>query len=270
MTSNPSCRSSDGTTNLVERLCGWIRDLPQELRLYGLNKTRQPFWRPSVELHIWYFVNLILLQLLDRTEYPWRISPSSLAAAFCIARLYEEIYYREETARLLNIHGYFCMVAAVPLICYSNNRSGSDPVRDESIDVLCRVLVQMSGKYGGSEVVLRKVRQLRQEMSYNHHGIRAGMHQSRATDQPMRVALSIQARRDELFPFSGEFSEALELLKCDVASFSYEAEGASEDELESAPNPQFFDNFMNLADIWAMNYPMVDLENENEISGIGL
>ncbi|KAF4968643.1 hypothetical protein FSARC_4018 [Fusarium sarcochroum] len=270
MTLNQSRRSSDPPTNLVERLCSWVRDLPQELKLHSPDETRQPFWRPAIELHILYFATLILLQLLDQVEYPWRIGPSSLAAASCIARLYEEIHYREETAHLLQIHGFFCMVAAVPLICYPHTSLELDTARNESIDIICRVLGRINCKYGGSEVVLRKVRRLRQEIKDNHHRVSADVQQSHVTDQPMVMASSIQTRRDELFPFPRGFCGALETLNWDVADVSHHVREAGEEDLGSAPTPLFYDNFMNLADVLSMDYSMLGSENGYESLGLGL
>ncbi|KAM0555899.1 hypothetical protein ACHAPJ_006301 [Fusarium lateritium] len=270
MTLNQSRKFSDLPTNLVEKLCSWARDIPQELKLYGPDETRQPFWRPAIELHIMYFVTLILLQLLDRVEYPWRIGPSSLAAASCIARLYEEIHYREETAHLLQIHGFFCMVAAVPLICYTHTSLELDAERNDSIDIICRVLSRMSCKYGGSEVVSRKVRRLRQEMKDNHHLVPADVQQSHVADQPMVMASSIEVRRDKLFPFPRGFCGALETLDWDVPNLSYHVREAGDEDLGSAPTPLFYDNFMNLADVLSMDYPMLNLENGHESLELGL
>ncbi|KAL2837076.1 hypothetical protein BJX68DRAFT_273214 [Aspergillus pseudodeflectus] len=246
--------TSDAAKKSVDGLCNWIRNLPEELRLFGPDNARRAFWRPLVELHIWYFVTIILLQLLDSARFPWKIACSSFAAASCIARLYEEIECREETSRLLQIHGFFCMVAAVPLICHPHELQDVNTSREEEVDIICGVLSQMRRRYGGSDLVLRKIRRLRTEMSPDN-GCTIGRQSNDADIRSMPATSSIQSRLDELFPFPHEFSSALTLLRADADYTGYI--GGSQSELGDSEMYEFSSSaHMDLADMLLMDFPL--------------
>ncbi|KAL4963827.1 fungal specific transcription factor domain-containing protein [Aspergillus stella-maris] len=255
----------------VDDLCTWIQNLPEELRLFApdYQNARRAFWRPLTELHIWYFATIILLQLLDSARFPWNISYPSFAAASCIARLYEEIECREETPRLLQIHGFFCMVAAVPLICYPHDglEDVMKAVREEEIDIICRVLSQMRHRYGGSDLVLRKIRRLRAEMradNLNHSGCSIDRQSSsNDTDSPgwsMPATSSIQSRIDKLFPFPHELSGALALLRRNAGYTHYTDytwTGGSQSGLGDGEMDYFSSGaHINLTDLLLMDFPL--------------
>ncbi|KAL4798068.1 hypothetical protein BDV19DRAFT_386726 [Aspergillus venezuelensis] len=256
----------------VDDLCAWVHNLPNELRLFSPDNARCAFWRPLAELHIWYFVTIILLQLLDSARFPWKIASSSFAAASCIARLYEEIECREETPRLLQIHGFFCMVASVPLICYPHEllqdvNVNMNAVREEEINIICGVLGQMRRRYGGSDLVLRKIRRLRAEMRTDNNECGCTIHVGRqsSNDNDLRstsmpATSSIQRRIDELFPFPHELSSALILLRGN-AGYAHPMDhmwtGGSQSDLGDGEINYFSSGtHIDLADILLMDFPL--------------
>ena len=111
-----------------------------------------------------YFVAIIMLQLLqDRTNQQTHTSVHSLVASSCITRLYEEIHLREETAYLLPIHGLYCMIASLPQIHYRPRWTEQAAMHREELDILCSIMTSMRVKYGGSDMVLRKIERMRNE-----------------------------------------------------------------------------------------------------------
>lgn len=49
-------------TNLALLLQNWLASLPPELALHDTTGARRPYYRPAVEMHILYFVAIILVQ----------------------------------------------------------------------------------------------------------------------------------------------------------------------------------------------------------------
>lgn len=255
----------DDMTKLVDQLCSWVQNLPQELRLFDSDNTRQPFWRPSAELHIWYLAIVILLQLLDKDGFPWKIAPSSLVAASCIARLYEEIDCREETVHLLHIHGLFCMLAAVPLICYSHTSQETRATCEEDVDIICRILHKMRCRYGGADLVLTKIRHLQEETRRDRE---TATHRQLEDFVPhMPATGSIRSRVGDLFPFPRSFCSALDL----VGQEMHTMEALDEShmlQMEDGFSPLSYDHNLSLATLLAMDCTAIDLGFGND--GFGL
>ncbi|KAH6876608.1 fungal-specific transcription factor domain-containing protein [Thelonectria olida] len=237
-------------TALVDGLCDWIRCLPKELHLYNSDNARLPFYCQASELHIIYFAAIILLQSLDREHRRSSVAASSLTAATCIAKLYEEIHCREETVHLLHIHGFFCMVAAVPLICFPHGSRQSEAEREEEVDIICSVLNKMRCRYGGSDLVLRKIRRLQQDMERDTgHGLPRD-------SSTMLMTRRIRERQRELFPYPSSFCSFTDS-STEIDPRNHTAEQAV---METERGPDFLsDNFLNLADILAMDYDCLDM-----------
>ncbi|KAM5353322.1 hypothetical protein ACJZ2D_016778 [Fusarium nematophilum] len=258
--------SADDATKLVQDLCDWLHCLPPELQLHSPDHVRNAFWRPSIELHIWYFLTIILSQLLDSLSFPWRITSSSFVAASCMARLYDEIHCREETAHLLQIHGFFCMVAAVPLICFRCGSRDMIAVRDQDLGIICAILGRMRHRYGGSDLVLTKIRRLQEEMK-RVHGFTFGNQSSDTDDNSMPATSCIQTHFGELFPFPKSFCGALNYLDHSMSHITCPEECLPEPTgREFSPFPN--DGFLNLADILSMDFPAFDFSSGNEGFGV--
>ncbi|KGO39451.1 Transcription factor, fungi [Penicillium expansum] len=150
---------------LSETLCGWVREIPHELCLYNSEGGRNEFNRPVSELFIKYFAAIILLQLLqNEVNQQRRTTVRSLVAASCMAKLYEEIHYREQTCYLLPIHGFLCMVASLPQIYYQPQSAEKNRTRKEELDILRSIMGNMRGKYGGATMILAKIQRLEKEV----------------------------------------------------------------------------------------------------------
>lgn len=241
---------------IVTQLCDWIQNLPEELLLYDSLGRRRSFYRPACDLHITYFVVIILLQLAGKQAKRSCIAASSLTASHCIARLYEEIHCREETARLIQIHGFFCMVAAVPLICCPRLPQEDDLARDEALGVIRQVLGRMKTRYGGSDLVLRKISRLENDVKKEtEHGI----HDQASTGEgaSMWATSSIRNRLDELFPFPSSFCRHVDF--SDVEGTNHG--GQPRTDIESIPeiSPG---NDLNLADILTLDYNLFEMPDD--------
>ncbi|RSM06974.1 hypothetical protein BHE90_005213 [Fusarium euwallaceae] len=252
--------NQDTAAAIVERLYNWLQNLPQGLQLYDSSGKRRPFYRPVCDLHIIYFVIIILLQLADKKARRSCIAASSLTASHCIARLYEEIHCREETARLLQIHGFFCMVAAVPLICSPRQSQEDDLARDEALSIIRQVLGRMKARFGGSDLVLRKISRLEHDMKKeNEHGTHGQA--STVEEDSMWATFSIRDRLDELFSFPASFCRHVDF--SDVEGMNCARQVRTE--TEGIPEP-FPGDDLNFADILIMDYNLLEMP-DNEAFG---
>ncbi|KAL0935783.1 uncharacterized protein CTRU02_210374 [Colletotrichum truncatum] len=197
---------------ISEALAGWVQTLPKELQLYDPTGSRQPFYRPALELMIMYFSLVVLLQMLNPVTSQRRISIPSLATSSCMVRLYEEIECREHTAYLLPIHGMMCMIAAVPLIYYRPQNRELESQRVAEIAIICSILTRLRDRYGGSDLVLNKIQRL-QRLVNNEKESEQGpwCGNGDTMEEPSRDALD---RVYELLPFPASFCSGMELLKC--------------------------------------------------------
>ncbi|KAF4834937.1 Acetamidase regulatory protein [Colletotrichum tropicale] len=255
--------TQEEAATLVQRLCDWLQTLPESLHLYDACGTRRPFYRPASDLHIIYFVTIILLQLLDGKGTRPSIAASSLTAASCISRLYEEIHCREETAHLIAIHGYFLMVAAVPLVCFPRQSREDEVTRDEELKVICDVLGEMRSRYGGSDLVLRKIRQLQKDTDsrggQSSHDCRSGVPGEHAT----WATRSVGERLNDLFAFPPGFCPRMNMPEAEMNS----TEGAGRDWLSQIEYfPDFLsENGLNLTDMLALDYNLLEMPNESSM-----
>jgi len=145
-------------------LQNWIDELPDELRLYNKDTQRNPYSRPVSEIHIVYFVSVILLHLLQGQRHrPSPFFTASIVASSCIARLYEEILYREDVAYLLPINNWFSMVAAVPQLYCITRSPNKEEICVEELNIISSVLLQMREKYPAAGLVLANIDKLRRD-----------------------------------------------------------------------------------------------------------
>ncbi|PYH91134.1 hypothetical protein BO71DRAFT_386260 [Aspergillus ellipticus CBS 707.79] len=202
--------SSDEVLVLTQVLCRWLDELPDNLRLYDLDGIRKQFCLISSELFIKYFAAIIMLQLLQGGADQQRItSVRSLVAASCIARLYEEIHFREQTKSLLSINGFLCMVASLPQIYYRPRCATKERMRKEEIGVLCTIMESMRCKYGGAEMVLHKIRGLQAKVD-------ASMEQMETDTNGLSDSYITQHEREsleKLFPFPLDMGSQMELIR---------------------------------------------------------
>lgn len=198
---------SEEILKLITSLSEWQRDLPDELRLHDVDGARRPFHRPTSELFIYYFGAIILLQILGQRPYQqWQSSTLSLTAASCMASLYEEIHSREQSTYLLNFHGFFCMAAAVPLILCSRPLGDYDE-RESQMEVICSVLECLRTRYGGADLVLRKVQRLRSDSESFEGTI---LQESRVDRMDSTARRRLEECWDQLFPFPPSFCKRVD------------------------------------------------------------
>ncbi|KAJ4287675.1 hypothetical protein N0V90_012378 [Kalmusia sp. IMI 367209] len=150
-------------TALVDMLRKWIEQLPAALQLYTDDSRRQPWSRPIAELHIFYFVSIILVYLLPGSHrQSTALCTASIVASSCAVRLYNEILHREEVSCLLAIHGWASLVAAVPQINCRVRHPAYSATCTEDLGIIRELLTQLGNKYPSAEMVLHKISDISQ------------------------------------------------------------------------------------------------------------
>ncbi|KAL1617867.1 hypothetical protein SLS56_010789 [Neofusicoccum ribis] len=145
-------------SSFVNALQEWIEKLQPELRLFDAQGQRLPWSRLAAELHIFYFVSIIVMYLLPGPHrHAVKFCISSIIASSCAARLYEEILHREEVLCLLSIHGWANLVSAVPQFYCGIKFPHYSAVCAEELSINRAVLTQMRDRYPSADVVLRKI-----------------------------------------------------------------------------------------------------------------
>ncbi|VUC33646.1 unnamed protein product, partial [Clonostachys rosea] len=201
--------NSEESSTLRASLYQWIRRLPLELSLYDVAGLRQPYKKEVTDLHLVYFTAIILLQAASRGyNSQWRASPISLLASSCIARLYEETQLRENLCFLINIHSFYCMVGAIPLLYWRTRSHSKENCRLEELGILHSTVEQLSTKFGGAGTVLRNMEALETELRRGRSGS--------SIDDTMQVEENIiegdREQLEELFPFPLELCPNMDLL----------------------------------------------------------
>lgn len=204
----------DEILELVLSLCRWIEELPTELRLYDAHGNRKEFCLMTSQIFILYFAAIIMLQLLQGASRQRATSLRSLIAASCISRLYEEINFRELTESLMPINGFFCMLASLPQIYYRPQCEEEEHVRQEEIEILCSILGKMRYKYGGSEMVLCKIRGLQAQIRASGEENATGCNQGSEYD----MGDTENAYSKRLFPFPMDMSSHMKLVYSEALS----------------------------------------------------
>lgn len=208
---------------ILESLKDWIRNIPEGNRLYDPLGVRV-YWRDVYEIHILYFVIIITYFHLRGQNNPFSAaSIASLVASSCIARLYEEINYRDDINYLLGLNNWFLMVASVPQLLYNAGVSlyGQDKLCTEELDILVASLEQMEIKWPGATIVLNVVVRLRNSQKLASIPISQPFV---APEAAWDEETEISALRD-LFPFPSSLSPRMSLLDYDADDLRYPAVG---------------------------------------------
>ncbi|OBT40827.1 hypothetical protein VE00_08597 [Pseudogymnoascus sp. WSF 3629] len=152
--------------SIVGSLKEWVNGLPEDLCLYN-GSVRRLYGRSALELHIIYFVCVILInRFCEKPNRSWASLKTPIVAASCIASLFEEIYYRDEIIYMAPINNWFCMVASIPLIISIKLLPEKQSLFTENLATIKSVLEQMALRTPSSELILSSVNRV--ERAKNH------------------------------------------------------------------------------------------------------
>ncbi|KIX03137.1 uncharacterized protein Z518_06688 [Rhinocladiella mackenziei CBS 650.93] len=143
--------------HILDSLKSWINQLPSNLRLYTYSTDQRTYRRDVYEVHINYFVLVVMFFHLCGHAITIRTSTAnltSLIASSCIARLYEEMEYRDDIAYLLPINTWYIMVGCIPQVHQSTGRPNGDTICEDELNILRHALRTMANKYPPSRNVL--------------------------------------------------------------------------------------------------------------------
>ncbi|ETS75597.1 hypothetical protein PFICI_12541 [Pestalotiopsis fici W106-1] len=211
MTSRRKTPSKEDMSNVIASLRSWHDTLPWHLRLFDSNGQRLAYDRIVSEMFIFYLVTIILSQMLMCKETSaFQPSVVSIVSSHCIAALYDEIHCRRDAQHLMQTHGFLCMAAAVPLLFSVRASQEEESYNQESLDILCAVLGELRQKFGGSDLVLKKINRLQLERANTRTNT-----SSRAQDEEQTDAWHkdiLEQASGLLLPFPAEFCKAIKFL----------------------------------------------------------
>lgn len=203
-------------TNIGEYLKKWINGLPPNLHLYDELGARRPYHRPVSELHIMYFTGIILFyRLVGNSRLGLTPLKMSVVAASCIARLFEETYYRNEIISLLPINNWYCTVASVALIHALKRFPEDGAVRRQELEILSLVLQGMVINTPSSNLILRnidRIQSLTLEQDPTTRPLRVTQDPALGSD----AASLVHFRGTDplaLFPFPGDICPCMKMLR---------------------------------------------------------
>ncbi|KIW10718.1 hypothetical protein PV08_10017 [Exophiala spinifera] len=207
--------SSEQQQQFHESLKSWVCGLPAEISLYA-EGIRMPYHFSTFEVHIAYLGTIILLQVLTPGSGKQLVcSIASVIAAVTMADLYEDILCRDQAPFLAAIHGFFCTVAAIPLLQYKPASPEWETRRVASLDVICSVVSNLENKFGLAFTASRKIAQLKSD--------RANViepQNSTANGSPgpgnYRLGTSEMAELEALFPSLNHWCPGLETIAAGV------------------------------------------------------
>ncbi|RDW76909.1 hypothetical protein BP6252_04962 [Coleophoma cylindrospora] len=193
-------------TEVKTALYDWTSGLPVELQLYDSNGSRNAYCRSVSELAIQYFVTIVLSEFLKYRENPKSCQGviTSLLAGSCGATLYDEIFCRDESVFLPQVHGFFCLALALPLLDYHPQSAKRVTERKRHLTVLRSVLTAISDRYGDAKMSLRMI-------DYRQGIMARTARPSDACDSVPEPQAFLEARR--LFPFPRTFCDNMDLLE---------------------------------------------------------
>ncbi|KAK5046118.1 hypothetical protein LTR84_008575 [Exophiala bonariae] len=148
---------------VISLLSDWIGSLHKTLRLHDDEGSKVDYHFGLHELYIEYLGTVILASSLTHENKQCLYSVSSIIAASSMTDIYEEILCREHASFLGSIHGFWCMVAALPLLYCIPESDAVESRRKESLDVLRSILDVLRSKFGVAETVAQKVSALTSE-----------------------------------------------------------------------------------------------------------
>ncbi|KAJ5826184.1 hypothetical protein N7474_003322 [Penicillium riverlandense] len=141
-------------TSILQSLQNWLHSLPDHLQLYN-EFDRSPFRRDVHEIHINYFVCVIVFCRLLGISIPRSTATAaSLVASSCIARLYEEMHFRDEINYLMPMNNWFLMAGCAPQIHQNAVSRGKDQLCTEELRIFTKVLEYMRIKWPATGTLL--------------------------------------------------------------------------------------------------------------------
>lgn len=247
-------------SQVLKSLSDWQRNLPDELQLYSFNDVLKPFHLATWQAFIYYFTTVILSQMLSHdSRGHWRTSAPSVLAASCTARLYDDINCREQSAHLMHVDAYFCLVAGVVLIFYSPESPDKESERARDVSTLLSTLQVLCVKYGGARLVLAKLQQLQRNKTQSAVFLNSPQSAGPEPSLPWVVNM-VQDWLRELFPFPPSFCERMDLL----TPFRNQRDTGPADEIVAAVQGdgahfgQSSDGVFSLVDILDLDFDMFD------------
>lgn len=210
---------------ITDALCVWITDLPEEIRLFTPAGLRTPYLQSVSELHMVYFVTIILLEALRiQSHHRWSTSVPSIIAASSVVRLIEEVDCWEDLSSMSSTTTFYIMAASVPLIYHRPSEAEKSKNRTEDLQTLCTTLDRLGPRWGAAPVVRQNIDKIRNMVEWQISG-----QQLDTQEQAVPVsacASPLLVRMAEIFPFPQSLCPNMEMLtssidgQLDFGSFS--------------------------------------------------
>ncbi|KAK5046779.1 hypothetical protein LTR84_007132 [Exophiala bonariae] len=200
---------------LTDSVYTWIAALPEEVRLFTATGLRRPYRQSVSELHMVYFVTIILLEAVRlQNHHRWSSSVPSIIAASSVARLIEEVDCWEDLNLMSSSTTFYMMAASIPLIYHRPNQAGKIMVRNEELQILCSTLDRLESKWGGAPVVRKNIEKIRNMVEWQ-----TLEHQSE-NQEPSTIgaagASTLLPRLAEIFPFPQSLCSNMDLVNDNV------------------------------------------------------
>ena len=211
-------RGASATAADIERLtcalCAWITSLPEEIRLYDSCGNRLAYRQSVSELHMVYFVAIILLEALRlRKHDQFSSSIPSIIAASCIARLIEEVDCWDDLSSMSSTSTFYIMAACIPILYYRSSLTKKKEARQEELQIICSALEQMAPRWGGAFVVRRNIEKIRNMVERHPSGQHHDVSDQASLGSPGYE--SQQSKIKEIFPFPQSLCPNMDLLNED-------------------------------------------------------
>lgn len=130
---------------IEEDLLRWLKEMPASLELFDRDsKTLKEYNFKSRQLHVPYFVALIMLFRQDKTSQP-PSAISSLAASF-ISGIFEEYLTHEDVSHLSPTAVFYLMVAALLQLSY-HRFPPLDQARSEELQIITLSLNELKRRF---------------------------------------------------------------------------------------------------------------------------
>lgn len=199
---------------LTEALCAWITDLPEEIRLFNQVGLRAPYLQSVSELHMVYFVTIILLEALRiQSHHRWSTSIPSIIAGSSVARLIEEVDCWEDLSSMSSSTTFYIMAASIPLIYHRPSQAEKSENRNEELQILCSTLDRLGPRWGSS-VVRQNIEKIRNMVEWQISGQQLDTQEQAAPGSACASPLLV--RMAEIFPFPQSLCPNMEMLNSSV------------------------------------------------------
>jgi hypothetical protein len=239
-------------------LIDWVRNVPDDLRLYTSDGHRKAYYRPASEMFIQYFVAIVMSQMLryNEKDRPWRVSLPSRIAASCATVLYDEIVCRDEAIFLLPSHGFFCMAISLPLICDFPQAEIKREKRTEEIAIIRHILEKMRGRYGDADMVLGKMKRLQNTIE------KSVRFNQELDDDTYSGNQRSSAHSKELFPFPPSMFNDIDFIGDPIDDTHDQDFGMNAVDVPLLPDGQSIFGY-NFIDLFELDLTTVDLSDSN-------